>query len=103
MIDEDCSNNSYHEHVQAIKFGSEEVVKETVNESSLEDPLEKSFAQFEFDLDLDMIHEQAQALLDLTPGMRTENGETVETSFPNSFPSATEPIIIENNKVEEKE
>jgi hypothetical protein len=103
MIDEDCSNNSYHEHVQATTFESEEVDKETVNESSLKDPLEESFAQFEFDLDLDMIREQAYALLDPTPGMRTKNGETVETSFPNSFPLATEPLVIENNKVEEKE
>jgi hypothetical protein len=46
-----------------------------LTEPSLEDPLEESFAQFEFDLDLDMIHEQAKALLDPTPEMRTENGE----------------------------
>jgi hypothetical protein len=38
-----------------------------------------------------------------TLGMRTENGETAETSFPNPFPSVVEPLIIENNKVEEKE
>jgi hypothetical protein len=44
-------------------------------ELSLEDPLEESFAQFEFDLDLDMIHEQAKALLDPIPEMRAENGE----------------------------
>jgi hypothetical protein len=44
-------------------------------EPSLEDPLEESFAQFEFDLDLDMIYEQAKALLDPTPKMWTENGE----------------------------
>jgi hypothetical protein len=37
--------------------------------------LEKSFAQFEFDLDIDMIHEQAKALLDPIPEMQTENGE----------------------------
>ena len=46
MIDEDGTNNSYHEHVQATTFGSEEVVKETVNEPSLEDPLEACLAQF---------------------------------------------------------
>jgi hypothetical protein len=40
MIDEDGLSNSYHEHVQATTFESEEVVKETVNEPSLEDPLE---------------------------------------------------------------
>jgi hypothetical protein len=44
-------------------------------EPNLEDPLEESFAQFEFDLDLDMIHEQAKALLDPIPKMWTENGE----------------------------
>ena len=36
-------------------------------EPSLEDPLEDSFAQFEFDLDVDMVHEQAKT--------RTANGE----------------------------
>jgi hypothetical protein len=41
----------------------------TFNEPSLEDPLEECFAQFDFDLDLDMISEQAKALLDSTPKM----------------------------------
>jgi hypothetical protein len=50
-----------------------------------------------------MICEQAQALLDPTPGMRTKNGETTGTSFPNPFPSVAKPFIIENNKVEQKE
>jgi hypothetical protein len=76
MIDEDCPSDPHHEHVQATTtFESEEVVEEIFCEPSLEDPLEKSFAQFEFDLDIDMIHEQAKALLDPTPEMRTENGE----------------------------
>ena len=44
-------------------------------EPSLEDPLEENFAQFEFDLDIDMIHEQAKSLLDATPKMWTKNGE----------------------------
>jgi hypothetical protein len=44
-------------------------------EPSLKDPLEESFAQFEFDLDLDMVYEQAKALLDPTPKMWIENGE----------------------------
>ena len=47
----------------------------TFREPSLDDPLEESFAQFEFDLDLDMINEQAKALLDPTLEMRIENGE----------------------------
>jgi hypothetical protein len=50
---------------QAVRF----------REPSLEDPLEESFAQVEFDLDLDMAHEEAKALLDPAPKMRTENGE----------------------------
>ena len=40
MIDKNGPNNSYNEHVLATTFGSEEVVKEIVNEPSLEDPLE---------------------------------------------------------------
>jgi hypothetical protein len=76
MIDEDDSSNPHHEHVQATTtLGSEEVVEEIVNEPSLEDPLEESFAHLKFDLDLDMIHEQAEDLLD-----STENGKTTEIS-----------------------
>jgi hypothetical protein len=67
---------THHEHVQATTtFQSEEVLEEIFCEPILEDPLKKSFAQFECDLDIDMIHEQAKALLDPTPEMRTENGE----------------------------
>jgi hypothetical protein len=84
MIDEDGPINSYHEHVQATTFGSEEVVKETVNEPSLVDPLEACLAQFGDDLDLDKLLEQADAILDPTPKVRTENGETTKISFPNS-------------------
>jgi hypothetical protein len=76
MIDEDCPSDPHHEHVQATTiFESEEVVEEIFCEPSLEDPSEESFAQDEFDLDFDMVHEQAKALLDPTPKMRTENGE----------------------------
>jgi hypothetical protein len=84
MIDKDDSSNPHHEHVQATTtLGSEEIVEEIVNEPSLEDPLEESFAHLEFDLDLDMIHEQAETLLDSTPEVRLENGEATEISFPN--------------------
>jgi hypothetical protein len=76
MIDEDCPNNHYYEYVQATTtFESEEVVEDIFCEPSLEDPLEESFAQFEFDLDLDMVHKQAKALLDPALEMQTENGE----------------------------
>ena len=50
----------------------------TFREPNLDDHLEESFAQFEFDLDLDMIHKQAKALLDPTPTLQTENGEEVK-------------------------
>jgi hypothetical protein len=68
MIDVDDSNNPHHEHVQATTTrDSEDVVEEIANEPSLEDPLEESCAQFKFDLDLDILCEQAKALLDSTP------------------------------------
>jgi hypothetical protein len=89
MIDDDDFNNPHHKHVQATTtLGSEEVVEEIVNEPSSQDPLEESFAHLEFDLDLDMIHEQAEALLDSTPEIRPENGETTKISFPNTSSSA---------------
>jgi hypothetical protein len=69
MIDEDCPNNSYHEHVQATTFKSEEVVKETVNEPSLKYP---------------------------TLEVQIEKGETTEISFPNSSSLAAEPFILDN-------
>jgi hypothetical protein len=59
MIDENNFNNSNHKHVQATTFGSEEVVKETVNESSLEDPLKAPLAQIGDNLYLDKLLEQA--------------------------------------------
>jgi hypothetical protein len=85
MIDEAESSNPHHEHVQATTtLESEDFVEEIANEPSLEDPLEKSCPQFEFDLDLDMLCEQDEALLDSTPEIRPENGDTTEISFPSS-------------------
>ena len=61
---------------------------DTFSEPSSEDPsgerfdqigcnldFEENFTQFEFDLDIDITHEQAKALLDPTPEMQTKNGE----------------------------
>jgi hypothetical protein len=56
----------YHEQTTTT-LENEETVQEIFSESSLEDPLEERFAQFEFDLDLNKIREQAEALLDSTP------------------------------------
>jgi hypothetical protein len=64
-IASECSLEDPEFLEQAVRF----------REPSLEDPLEESFAQFEFDLDLDVVHEQVKALLDPAPDMRTENGE----------------------------
>jgi hypothetical protein len=57
-------------HAQATTFGSEEVVKETINEPSLE------------------YH---------TLEVQTEKGETTEISFPNSSSLAAEPFILDNH------
>ena len=46
---------------------NEETVREMFSEPSLEDPLEELFAQFEFDLDLNTICEQDEALWDSIP------------------------------------
>ena len=97
MIDEDGPNNSYHQHVQATTFGSEEVVKETVNGPSLEDPLEACLAQFGDSLGLDKLLEKADAILDPTLMVKTKNGKTTEILFPNSSSLATEPIILDNH------
>jgi hypothetical protein len=102
MIDKDGPSNSYHEHVQPTTFGSVEVVKETVNEPSVEDPLEACLAQFRDDLDLDKLFEQAYAILDPTLEVRTENGETTKISFPNSSSLAAEPFIMDNHEEKEK-
>jgi hypothetical protein len=52
--------------------------------------MKECFAQFELDLDLDMICEQGKALLDPSLEMRTENRETAEISFPNPSLSAVD-------------
>jgi hypothetical protein len=63
-MEEECT----YYHVQTTTTrGNEENVEEMFSEASLEDPLEECFAQFEFDLDLDMKREQAKALFDSTP------------------------------------
>jgi hypothetical protein len=57
-------------HAKANTFGSEEVVKDTVNEPSLE------------------YH---------TLEVQIEKGETIEISFPNSSSLAVEPFILDNH------
>ena len=50
-----------------------------------------------------MIHEQAKALLDPTPKMQIEKGETNEISFPNTSSSTAMLLIIDNKEEETKE
>jgi hypothetical protein len=45
----------------------EEIIEDTIDETSIEDPLEGCFAQFEEDLDLDKLLEQANAMLEFAP------------------------------------
>ena len=50
-----------------------------------------------------MIHEQAEALLDSTPKMQIENGETTKISSPKSSSSTAKPLIVDRYKEEGKE
>ncbi|XP_062166945.1 uncharacterized protein LOC133873228 [Alnus glutinosa] len=45
----------------------EEIIEDTIDETSIEDPLEACFAQFGEDLDLDKLLEQANAMLEFAP------------------------------------
>jgi hypothetical protein len=54
----------------------EEIIEEVVEESSIEDPIEACFAQFEEDLDLDKLTEQAKAILETAPLVSSEKEET---------------------------
>ena len=58
------------EYTKTTTFGNEEVVKETVNEPSLEYP---------------------------TLEVQTDKGKTTEISFPNSSSLAAEPFILDNH------
>ena len=60
------------------------------------------FAKLEFDLDLDMICEQAKALLDSTPKMQIEKRETTKISSPKSSSSAAKPLIVDRYEEEGK-
>jgi hypothetical protein len=57
----------------------EEIIEETMDESSIEDPLEACFAQFGEDLDLDKLLEQANAILEFAP---LKSSETKKIATP---------------------
>jgi len=57
----------------------EEIIEEVIEESSTEDPLVACFTQFGEDLDLDMLLEQANAILEFVP---LESNEKEEAAVP---------------------
>ena len=76
--------NIFHIRNQPLEYDEvhqvcliEDIVEETVEESSMEDPLEACFAQFGEDLDLDKLLEQADVILKTTPLESSEKEETV--------------------------
>jgi hypothetical protein len=95
----------------------EEIIEETISESSIKDPLEACFDQFGDDLDLDKLLEQVDAILESTLVMSSENGETVVLEPPKKKlkplsntlkykfhgPSDSLPVIIASNLVDAHE
>jgi hypothetical protein len=55
----------------------EEIIEDTIDETSIEDPLEACFAQFGEDLDLDKLLEQANAMLEFAPLDSSKEKEVV--------------------------
>ena len=54
----------------------EEIIEETMDESSIEYPMEACFSQFGEDLNLDKLLEQADAILESTPLESSKKEET---------------------------
>jgi hypothetical protein len=67
----------------------EEITEEAIEESSTEDPLEACFAQFGEDLDLDMLLEQAGAILEFAP---LESNEKDEAAVPEPPKKKLKPL-----------
>jgi len=67
----------------------EEIIEEVIEESSTEDPLEACFAQFREDLDLDMLLEQANAILEFAP---LESNEKEEAAVPEPPKKELKPL-----------
>jgi hypothetical protein len=81
--------NIFHIRKQPLEYDEmqqvcliEEIMEETVEESSMEDPLEACFAQFGEDLDLDKLFEQTDAILKTAPLVSSEKEETVLPDSP---------------------
>jgi hypothetical protein len=76
-----------------IEFGRvcliEEIIEDTIDETSIEDPLEACFAQFGEDLDLDKLLEQANALLEFAP---LESSKEEEVAIPKPPKEELKPL-----------
>jgi hypothetical protein len=70
----------------------EEIMEETVNELSVDDPLGECLTALGGDMNLDTLLEQANAMLDSAMARETDTEGTIETSSPNPSSLATEPI-----------
>jgi hypothetical protein len=83
--------------VMKISFGDEiesaclieEIIEEAIEESSTKDPLEACFAQFGEDLNLDMLLEQADAILEFAP---LESNEKEEAAVPEPPKKELKPL-----------
>jgi len=67
----------------------EEIIEEVIEESSTEDPLDACFTQFGEDLDLDMLLEQANAILEFDP---LESNEKEEATVPEPPKKELKPL-----------
>jgi hypothetical protein len=67
----------------------EEIIEEVIEESSTEDPLEACFAQFGEGLDLDMLLDQANAILEFAP---LESNEKEEIAVPEPPKKELKPL-----------
>jgi hypothetical protein len=86
----DINNQSLkYDEVESVCL-IEEIKKDTVDESSIEDPLEACLAQFGEDLDLGKLLEQADAILESTSLVNSEKEETV---VPEPLKKELEPLL----------
>jgi len=67
----------------------EEIIEDTIDEASIEDPLEACFAQFGEDMDLDKLLEQADAMLEFAP---LESSKEEETAVPEPPKKELKPL-----------
>jgi hypothetical protein len=95
----------------------EEILDEVIEESSIKDPLEACLAQFDEDLDLDKLMEQAEALLETAHLVSKEKEETVVPKSPKKElkplpyslkykflgPAESLPVIIASDLIDAQE